>query len=72
MVAFDLQSQLVVSAPEWNGGDPVRVDRVHAPLPGVLAVCFQDVRCRTRAQLVVVPIGMELDLVSGGCFGGGR
>jgi hypothetical protein len=67
MVAVDLTARMIVSAPEWNGGDPVRIAAVHRVFGGRVAVRFQDVRCRCAARAVIVPVGMELTLISGGC-----
>lgn len=72
MVAVDLHARQVVSTPEWNDGNPVRVQAVHPVYGGRIAILFQDVRCQCGAQAVVVSVGMELTLVSGGCIGGGR
>jgi hypothetical protein len=72
MVAVDLNACMVVSTPEWNGGEPVRVAQVHRVHGGRIAVRYQDVRCRRGARATVVPVGMELTLISGGCTGGTR
>ncbi|WP_113699153.1 hypothetical protein [Nonomuraea lactucae] len=70
MVAVDLHACQIVSTPEWNDGEPVRVQAVHPVYGGRVAVRYQDARCRCAAQAVVVPVGMELTLISGGCIGG--
>lgn len=66
MVAVDLHQGQLVSSPEWNGGKPVRIDYARRADAGRVAVLYQDAACRERAQRVVVPVGMELTLVSGG------
>jgi hypothetical protein len=71
MVAIDLQARMVVSAPEWLNGEPVRVQAVHAH-QGRVAVRYQDARGRGGIRADWVPVGMELTLVSGGCLGGVR
>lgn len=71
MVAVDLHPPQVVSTPAWNKGEPVRVCRVYRVYGGRIAVLYRDARCRCAAQAVIVPVGMELTLVSGGCNGGG-
>lgn len=72
MVAVDLHQGQLVSAPEWNDGRPVRICYARLADAGHVAVLYQDVRCRQRAQRTTVEVGMELTLVSGGCAGGGR
>ncbi|WP_101784264.1 hypothetical protein [Nonomuraea indica] len=72
MVAVDLHARQIVSTPDWNDGKPVRVQAVHRVFDGRIAVRYQDARCRCSAQAVVVPMGMELTLISGGCTGGAR
>ncbi|MFI6903051.1 hypothetical protein ACIBKY_17445 [Nonomuraea sp. NPDC050394] len=72
MVAVDLHQGQLVSAPEWNGGEPVRICLVHRVAGAQVAVLFQDARCRCAAESAVVPVGMELTLISGGCIGGDR
>jgi hypothetical protein len=70
MVAVDLHPPQVVSTPAWNDGEPVRVAQVHRVFRDRIAVLYRDARCRCAAQACVVPVGMELTLVSGGCTGG--
>lgn len=72
MVAIDLHRGLLVSSPEWNDGQPVRVERVAHPVAGLVAVRYQDALCHAPARAVVVEAGMELTLISGGCIGGGQ
>ncbi|MFI6534152.1 hypothetical protein ACIBHY_16955 [Nonomuraea sp. NPDC050547] len=69
---MDLHQGQLVSAPEWNGGDPVRVDYARRADSGHVAVLYRDAAGRERAQRTVVEVGMELTLISGGCIGGGR
>ncbi|MGP3914376.1 hypothetical protein [Nonomuraea sp. 10N515B] len=67
MVAVDLTARMVVSAPQWNGGSPVRIQAVHAH-GGRVAVRFQDARGRGGIRADWVEVGMELDLIDGGCI----
>lgn len=66
MVAVDLNARMVVSSPEWNSGEPVRIDQVHRVHGGRIAIRYQDARCHRPVRAVVVPVGMELTLISGG------
>ncbi|MFI6910147.1 hypothetical protein ACIBKY_53465 [Nonomuraea sp. NPDC050394] len=72
MVAVDLHQGQLVSAAEWNHGDPVRIGYARRSDAGHVAVLYRDAACRERAQRTVVEVGMELTLISGGCVGGGR
>ncbi|WP_068922146.1 hypothetical protein [Planobispora rosea] len=70
MVARDLLASLIVSTPEWNNGEPVRIEAAHCPVEGVMVVRYQDARCKSAAVIAQVPVGMEIDLISGGCVRG--
>lgn len=74
MVAVDLHARQVVSAPEWNDGRPVRVQDAHETADHLVQVRWQDARGRGGVRAVEVPLGMRLDLISGGCLtrGGAR
>jgi hypothetical protein len=71
MFAVDLHPRLIVSAPDWEDGQPVRILSAHSDGRGV-SVHYQDVRARHHAHQVTVAPGFELDLISGGCGGGAR
>lgn len=72
MVAVDLHNRMVVSSPEWNQGEPVRIQDAHETAEHQMVVRWQDARGRGGIIADEVPAGMELTLVSGGCIGGGR
>lgn len=65
-MAIDLHACMVVSAPEWNDGEPVRIQNAHAHA-GKMAVRWQDARCCGSVHADYVEAGMQLDLISGGC-----
>lgn len=65
MVAIDLHNRMLVSTPEWEDGQPVRILHTHPALEGV-AVRYQDVHAHHHAHDVVVAPGFHLDLISGG------
>ncbi|MET8334429.1 hypothetical protein [Streptosporangium canum] len=69
MVAVDLHTRLVVSTPEWNNGNPVRILNAHVTAGGV-GVRYQDVWAHQPARVTTVAPGFELDLISGGCQAG--
>ncbi|WP_031166051.1 hypothetical protein [Streptosporangium roseum] len=69
MVAIDLQARMLVSAPDWCGGHPVRILNAHVTAGGV-GVRYQDVWAHEPARLVTVAPGFELVLVDGGCQAG--
>jgi hypothetical protein len=68
MYAVDLHPPQIVSTPEWEHGEPVRILDAHPGADGV-GVRYQDVRAHHHAQQVTVPPGFEVDLISGGCGG---
>lgn len=69
MVAVDLHARMLVSHPDWNGGEPVRILNAH-PSGGSVGVRYQDVGAHEHAHLVSVAPGFELTLISGGCQAG--
>lgn len=66
MLAVDLHACQVVSTPEWNDGDPVRIQAAHVHA-GKVAVRWQDARCCGGVHADWVPLGMPVELISGGC-----
>lgn len=67
MMAIDLHACQIVSTPEWNDGQPVRIQAVHAH-GGKVAVRWQDARCCGSIHADYVKAGMHVDLISGGCL----
>lgn len=65
MNAVHLHAPQIVSCPDWEDGQPVRI-RDAARLAGRMSVDYQDLRCRKPARRVEVPFGFEVDLISGG------
>lgn len=66
MVAKDLHDRQIVSAPEWNGGDPVRIQDAHETAAHLMQVRWQDARGRGGVHADEIPVGMQFTLVSGG------
>ncbi|MEV4174037.1 hypothetical protein [Nonomuraea sp. NPDC049709] len=64
-MAVDLHACQIVSSPEWNDGEPVRIQAAHAH-GGRMAVRWQDAGGRGGVHSDWVEVGMELALISGG------
>lgn len=57
---------VIVSAPGWAGGSPVRVVSAGMLPNGKVAVRYQDVNCRTRAVIAHVDPDFQVTLRGGG------
>jgi len=71
MVARDLHHRQIVSTPTLNDGAPIRISDAHPDGPGHMVVIWQDGRGRGGSHVDRLPVGMQLDLIDGGCTRGG-